>query len=204
MRDPHLRPCRGGGGWHPPKNLVPAGMFNSHPPHVWVVLLGPSARDASRGSQRYRGEVRLWANRPCPVCPAGLAPPTPCGQGCHQLQSPNHGDPRGARRVKSTRIGVGFPPAFRPPRPDLFLERCRAKNSPGAPVTVKKPLQRPLQSTGSDRRIFSSKVDPMSSKMSRRGPPQVLPIKSSPGSAESIKGGFGVLSCTPPRTRGSR
>ena len=65
------------GGWHPPKNLVPAGMFNGHPPHVWVVLLGPSVRDASRGSQRYRGEVRLWANRPCPVCPAGLAPPTP-------------------------------------------------------------------------------------------------------------------------------
>ena len=63
-------------------------------------------------------------------------PPNPC-LGGNLLQSPNHGDPRGARRVKSTRIGVGFPPAFRPPRPDLFLERCRAKNSPGAPVTVK-------------------------------------------------------------------
>ena len=37
-----------------------------------------------------------------------------------------YGDPRGARRVKSTAIGVGFPPVFRPVRSDLFLERCRA------------------------------------------------------------------------------
>ena len=122
----HTCGLAGAAGGGTPQNLVPAGMFNGHPPHVWVVLLGPSVRDASRGSQRYRGEVRLWANRPCPVCPAGLAPPTPCGQGCHQLQSPNHGDPRGARRVKSTGIGVGFPPVFRPVRSDLFLERCRA------------------------------------------------------------------------------
>ena len=57
------------------KNLAPTGMPNGHPAHVWVVVLGPLAWNASRAVQRCHAGVRLCVYRPSPACPAGAATP---------------------------------------------------------------------------------------------------------------------------------
>ena len=57
------------------KNLAPTGMPNGHPAHVWVVVLGPLAWNASRAVQRCHTEAPLCVYRPYPACPAGAAPP---------------------------------------------------------------------------------------------------------------------------------
>ena len=71
----HIRGLAGAAQVGPPPNLVRTGMFNGHPRHVWVAVLGPFVWDASCGPQRCHAGVRRCAHRPPPVCAAGAAPP---------------------------------------------------------------------------------------------------------------------------------
>ena len=72
------------------KNLAPTGMPNGHPAHVWVVVLGPLAWDASRAVQRCHAGVRLCVYRPSPRrARPGRQPPKPVQNRLSVIQQKN-------------------------------------------------------------------------------------------------------------------